>query len=227
MTSNPSASYDDVTSLVIDSTGIYGGGFSQGGSGGWRVEKFATGTSVSNGTYSSPIQDLGGSTDFVSIFWDPASQPAGTSVKILIATDAEGDGPWTYSGPGGTSPASDADVFSSAFTDVYQNCTTSSPCTIHVSHDGAQYVRYRAYLSTSNANQPSLDRVVMNYTVGSCYDLSPYLVPKYFSAIPEDPQSTGGQSDTGYTIHRDATNQKILTITAPMAELGLPIFQTK
>ncbi len=177
----------------------------------------------SSGTYISAVQNLGSPTDFTNLYWDPTSQPAGTSIKILVATDLEGDGPWTYKGPGGTSPADDNAVFSGSFTDVYQNCTSSSPCVIHSSHDGAQYVQYKAYLSTSVPTQtPSLNSITINYggATTSCYNLIPYLSPNQFSsAIPEDPKNTNGQADTGYTIYKNATTGEVV-ISAPSAELG-------
>ncbi len=55
-------------------------------------------------------------------------------------------------------------------------------------------------------------------TGGSCYNLS-FLNPAYLDKIPEDPKNTNGQTDTGYTIYKDAATKEII-IGAPMAELG-------
>ena len=55
-------------------------------------------------------------------------------------------------------------------------------------------------------------------TDSGCYSLS-FLSPAYLDQIPEDPKSTAGQSDTGYSIIRDPSAATI-TISAPLAESG-------
>ena len=54
-------------------------------------------------------------------------------------------------------------------------------------------------------------------TEGLCFSVS-FLAPQYLNIIPEDPKNTNGQSDTGYTISNNATNE--IVIGAPMAENG-------
>lgn len=50
-----------------------------------------------------------------------------------------------------------------------------------------------------------------------CYNISQYLVPAYLNQIPEDPKSTSGSTDIGYTIKRDS-DLKVIIIKAANAE---------
>lgn len=64
----------------------------------------------------------------------------------------------------------------------------------------------------------------------SSYDIAPCIVPTYISIMPSDP-STGYYTDntnydSQYSVQKDATTGRI-TISAPDAELGVPINVTR
>lgn len=57
------------------------------------------------------------------------------------------------------------------------------------------------------------------------YNIEPCLVPAYLPSMPLDPVG-GTSAATGYRIQRDATTGRV-TVTAPNAELGEAITQTR
>ena len=108
------------------------------------------GTYQADGTLTSSAFDTGTSTNFTEILWNPASQSPAVgegSVKFQIASNTDG-GSWVYKGPDGTSAS------------YY----TSSGSTIHPSHDGDRYIRYKAYLATATATAtPTLADVSLSF----------------------------------------------------------------
>ncbi len=114
------------------------------------------------GTLTSSSYDTGGNADFTVISWNPFSQPAGAginSLKFQIATNSD-NLTWNFKGPDGTSNS------------YYTRATGE---TIHSSHDGHQFVRYKAYLSTIDpAYTPTLADVSIDFRLPGILISSPY-----------------------------------------------------
>lgn len=97
------------------------------------------GTYDTSGFLESSTYDIGTTTNFGNIFWNPVDQPAQTgddSVRFQIATNIENTSTttWDFIGPDGN-PAS-----------YY----TSPGQAINSDHHGDRYLRYRAYLQTAD-----------------------------------------------------------------------------
>ena len=108
-------------------------------------------TYASNGSLVSSIYDTGSNqTTFTTLDWKPTSQVAETSIKFQIATDNDAStSTWNFVGPDGTS---------ASYYDTPQTTITSS---------AARYIRYKAYLSTTdNTKTPVLTSVNINYVSG-------------------------------------------------------------
>ncbi|MDX6481376.1 MAG: hypothetical protein QOG85_1886 [Gaiellaceae bacterium] len=109
----------------------------------------------SSGTFVSSVKDanpaVGSSPHWTTLSWT-ATTPASTGVKFQVAASNSQYGPWNYVGPGGTA----ATFFTTTGADLSQ-------------FNGFRYVRYEAFLSTSNpAATPSLS------SVQTCFqDVSP------------------------------------------------------
>ena len=88
------------------------------------------------------------SASFDRIFWDSAV-PGGTVLRFQIATKASMDGqPWNFVGPDGTSST----YYETSGTDIWSG------------HNGDCYIRYRAYLSTTDRSRtPELEVVTITY----------------------------------------------------------------
>ncbi len=100
----------------------------------------------SSGTLTSSTHDTGYSADFGTISWT-ATTPAGTSVKFQIATNSD-NSTWNFKGPGGTSG-------------TYY---TSSGAGIGTGHDGDRYIKYKAFLGTTdNSTTPALHDVSITF----------------------------------------------------------------
>lgn len=95
--------------------------------------------------------DLGTSVSSLhNLAWSPASQPSGTTLKFQLAGNTDGS-TWNYVGPDGTGS-------------TYFTTTTSTVGTIL---DNNRYIRYQAYLNTTNASRtPSLQDVVLSFDSG-------------------------------------------------------------
>lgn len=106
---------------------------------------------VSNGELESSTYDVGEDADFTTLSWLPTSQHPSTSVQIQIASNSD-NATWNYIGPDGTT---------SSF-------YTVPGTTMHSSHDGDQYIRYKVFMQTSDDQQtPVLTSINLNY-VSSC-----------------------------------------------------------
>ena len=94
--------------------------------------------------------DLGtASTTFREILINPESQPSGTILKIQVATNNDNT-TWSFVGPDGTSST------------YYANSGQLSG-----DHNGDQYLRYKAYLSTTNSgNTPTLEDISFSLLSG-------------------------------------------------------------
>lgn len=92
--------------------------------------------------------DLGGqNATLYGISWNPASQPAGTAIQFQIAANND-NATWDFIGPDGTA--------SSYFTAA----TDPLPAAL----SGNRYVRYRAYLNTTDGNvTPELDDISLEF----------------------------------------------------------------
>lgn len=109
------------------------------------------------GTYQTPTElisstyDLGSSSNFYQILWNPGSQPidAGAqSVKFQIATNNDTT-TWSFKGPDGTG-------------DTYY---TASNQNIDSIHNGSQYLRYKMILETASTSvTPSISDVSFTFT---------------------------------------------------------------
>jgi hypothetical protein len=102
------------------------------------------------GVFESGTIDLGGSTARAAHLAWSATTPAGTEVRFQIAGSDTGSG-WSFIGPDGTN--------GSHFT---------SPSDVPGQLSNKRYVRYRAYLRTTDASQtPTLQAVALEFT-GPC-----------------------------------------------------------
>lgn len=115
-----------------------------------RLSKFGN-DYVSSGWLESSTFDTGTSqTAYTTLNWLPTSQTLGAEIKFQIATNNDEE-TWNFVGPDGTAGT------------YYDTPGT----TIHSSHNGQQYVRYKAFLSTTNpAVTPTLSSVGINYVSG-------------------------------------------------------------
>jgi len=101
----------------------------------------------SSGNLTSSTHDTVGSADFGSISWT-ATTPASTSIKFQIATNSD-NSTWSFKGPDGASG-------------TYY---TSSGTSIWTGHDNDRYIKYEAFLSTSDSGvTPTLHDVSITYT---------------------------------------------------------------
>jgi len=124
-------------------------------SGNVHLQSFV-GQYADSGEIESSIIDLGTTPNYVTIQWEPFSQPTETgdsSLKFQIATsNSSTAGSWTYLGPDGTAGT------------YYDENTID----INSIHDGDRYLRYTAYFSTASTTfTPTLSDVSVTYT-NSC-----------------------------------------------------------
>jgi hypothetical protein len=107
------------------------------------------------GTLESSTFDTGTSSNFYTLSWTPMNQPIPTgsdSAKFQFATNPSSTSTdWTYFGPDGTAGS------------YY----TVPGAAINSIHNGNQFARYKAYLSTASATStPSISNVSFAYTSG-------------------------------------------------------------
>ena len=105
---------------------------------------------VSSGSLESSSFDTGTtSTTYTTLTWQPTSQDPSTTVKFQIAANND-DTTWNYIGPDGTNQTYYA-----------------TPGTTISSLNNKRYVRYKAYLSTTDTSKtPVLTSVNVNYVSG-------------------------------------------------------------
>ena len=96
--------------------------------------------------------DIGGaSSTFYTVSWSPASTPGGTSMKFQLASNND-NATWNYVGPDGTGGS------------YY----TTSGAQISGGHSGNRYLRYKVFMSTTDAGAtPSLDDIEIEFN-GPC-----------------------------------------------------------
>ena len=117
---------------------------------GLRLEKIGN-VYVYNGSLTSSSFDTGTNlTAYTTLTWQPTSQDPSTSIKFQIAANND-DSTWNYLGPDGTN-----------FT-YY----TVPGTTISGPNNNNRYVRYKVFLSTTDASKtPVLTSVNINYVSG-------------------------------------------------------------
>lgn len=117
---------------------------------GVRLLKTAGDYAVSGVLESSTFDTGTNDSDFTTITWGPSSQDPAATLKFQIASNND-NATWDYLGPDGTS---------STF-------YTVPGTTISAAHDDNRYVRYKAYLSTTDDKKtPVLTSVLINYVSG-------------------------------------------------------------
>jgi prepilin-type N-terminal cleavage/methylation domain-containing protein len=110
----------------------------------------AAGSYVASGELTSSTFDTGGASNYTTLSWQPTSQNPSTTLKFQIASNND-NSTWNYKGPDGTGS-------------TYYTVSGSSIAAIH---DNDRYVRYKAFLSTTDNNQtPVLSNIGINYVSG-------------------------------------------------------------
>lgn len=149
---------------------------------GVRLKKIGSNYQLS-GTLESSAFDTGGSSNFTTIGWNPTSQTSGTTLKFQVASNND-NLTWNYTGPNGTD------------TTYYTTPGTS----LNSVHDGDRYIRYKAFLTTTNNKRtPVLSNVNINYVAG-CFSPGQAMFPNLTSG-------TGYTLDvslSGYQTHTDS-----------------------
>jgi hypothetical protein len=137
---------------------------------GARLRNIA-GQYVSSGSLVSSSFDTGtASTSYTTLFWNPTSQTASTSVEFQVATDND-DATWNFVGPDGTA----------------STYYTTPGTTINAAQSGNRYLRYKMFLSSvSTSTTPVISNVTVNYVSGC--------------ASPGQAMFAGLTSGTNYTI---------------------------
>lgn len=115
---------------------------------------------VSSGWLESSTFDTGAASNYTTISWQPTSQNPATSLSFQIASNND-NATWTYLGPDGTAS-------------TYYTVSGSNISNVH---DNNRYVRYKAFLSTSNsAYTPVLSSIGLNYVSG-CFTPGQVIFP--------------------------------------------------
>lgn len=128
-----------------------------------KLVSYAQGYATSGWLESSTF-DVGTTTNFLTLNWNPADQPAlagSNAIRFQVATNETLDDPltWNFVGPTGAS-------------DTYY---TTSGQSIASMHDGDRYLRYRVFLQTENTTvTPNLSNVQFSFAtqctpVGQAY----------------------------------------------------------
>jgi hypothetical protein len=112
------------------------------------------GAYVPSGVLTSSSFDTGASSNFRQLLWEPASQPASTTVRVQVATanTDTASTTWTYKGPDGTG---------GTYYDVSGQDISSA-------HNGDRYLRYKLYLDTASSTITPLVSDVSFTSTSSC-----------------------------------------------------------
>jgi len=117
---------------------------------GVRLEKVGGSYALSGSLISSSYDTGTASSSYTTLFWNPTSQGASTTVKFQVATNND-DLTWNFVGPDGTA----------------STYYTTPGTTINSAQSNARYLRYEAYLSTvSTSTTPVVSNVTVNYVSG-------------------------------------------------------------
>lgn len=131
-------------------------------------------TLATSGILDSSTFDTGSSsTTYTTLNWQPSSQDPATTVKFQVATNND-DATWNFTGPDGTGG-------------TYY---TTPGTTISAVNNNNQYIRYRAYLSTTDTTKnPTITSVGINYVSG-CFTPGQVIFPG-LTASPQPSQTPG------------------------------------
>ena len=146
---------------------------------------------VSSGYITSSVFDTGAANNFGDLTWYPVSQPGVTgpdSVRFQVASANTNDGStvWNYVGPDGSAAS-------------YYTISNRSLAL----HNGNQYLRYRAFLSTATSTvTPSLSDVTFSYT-SSC--------------VPPGQVLFRGLNDDTYTLTIEKEGKTTKTLDVPVS----------
>lgn len=135
------------------------------------------------GSLESSTFDTGGASNFTTLTWLPTGQHPSTELKFQLASNNDNT-TWNFIGPDGT----DASYYTTAGTNI------------HPSHSGDQYIRYKAFLATSNSSfTPTLTSVGLNYVAG-CFTPGQTVFPDLDSGSNYDLEI----SLTGYHTYNES-----------------------
>ena len=105
---------------------------------------------VPSGQLTSSSFDTGGASGYTTLEWEPTSQTPSTSLKFQVASNND-NLTWNFIGPDGTAA-------------TYY---TVSGTSVHASHSSTRYIRYRAFMETTDSSfTPNLTNVNINYISG-------------------------------------------------------------
>lgn len=123
-------------------------------------------TLVTAGSLESSTFDTGSAaTTYTTISWQPASQDPTVTVKFQVAANND-NATWNFTGPDGT----DGTYY------------TTPDTTISSGHNNKRYIRYKAYLSTTDTTKnPTITSVGINYVAG-CFTPGQVIFPGLSSA---------------------------------------------
>jgi hypothetical protein len=171
----------------------------------------ASGDLISSARDSNPASGL---TPFWQALSWTATTPAQTSLKFQAAGSNSADGPFNFIGPDGTS----ATFFTTSGASLSQ-------------FNSLRYVKYRAYLATTNAAvTPTLSDVTICYAVADCS--SPAAITSSAQACPNSTGNTasGPAGATSYswsitngTITGDVSSQTVTYTAGASGNVGLTL----
>lgn len=126
-----------------------------------RIINSGGNTLTNSGSLISSTFDTGTSaTSYTTLNWQPTSQDPSATVKFQIATNNDNE-TWNFIGPDGT------------------NATfyTTPGATISTANNNNRYVRYKAYLSTTDTSKnPTITSIGLNYVSG-CFTPGQVIFP--------------------------------------------------
>jgi type II secretory pathway pseudopilin PulG len=158
-----------------------------------------SGQYVPNGWLESSTFDTGTSqTSFTTLLWQPTSQDPATTLRFQIASNND-NSTWNYLGPDGTAS-------------TYYTTPGSS---ISSAHSSDRYVRYKAYLSTTDDRQtPVLTSVDINYVSG-CFTPGQSIFPNLTAGNNYDLEVSlaGFQTQTINAININGNNVLEVVLT--------------
>lgn len=188
------AAYTDTTKYFNDDNNIQTGGVPA------ALRLAPAGSNyVSSGWLESSTFDTGAVSNFTTITWQPTSQNANTTLKFQIATNNDNT-TWNYKGPDGTAA-------------TYYTVSGSNISSVH---DTDRYIRYKAFLSTTNAAfTPVLTSIGINYVSG-CFTPGQNIFPSLTAASDYslDVSMSGYTTQTQSSLNING-NQVITVLLAP------------
>ncbi len=154
-----------------------------------------------SGELISSTIDLGAATNFYQLLVTPGDQPpqAGSnSVRLQIATNDDG-ATWNFKGPDGTAG-------------TYYTPTNQS---IHSSHSGNRYLRYKIFLTTdSGSYTPNVSNIAFTFTAG-CVPPGQVMFPGLSSATYNLTISKVGYQDYLDTVSVSASETAKAVVLQP------------